>query len=216
MLRREPDVGVSAGWQRCRVQFARNLLATVPKAHSEFVVAAFRSIFALGDTTEVSARWDEVETTLAERLPKAAALMADAKSDVLEFAAFRRAHWREVWSYNPLERLNKEIKRRSGVVVIFPNASAAIRLIGAVLTMNMTNGPPPAATLRHLDGRAHPAGRHSLSPARHRGLNTSRTTFSIPTTPRASVVPPGARRVVAGRSKSPTLAFHVKQGTASH
>ena len=122
-----------SSWQRCRVHFARNLLATIPKAHTEFVAAAFRSIFALTDPDEVTARWDEVETTLAERFPKAAELMRSAKTDVLAFTAFPRAHWRKIWSNNPLERLNKEVKRRSNVVGIFPNDAAAIRLIGAVL-----------------------------------------------------------------------------------
>lgn len=122
-----------SSWQRCRVHFARNLLALVPKAHTEFVAAAFRSIFTLTNADDVSARWDEVETTLAERFPKAAALMADAKADVLAYSAFPRAHWRKIWSNNPLERLNKEVKRRANVVGIFPNDAAAIRLIGAVL-----------------------------------------------------------------------------------
>ena len=122
-----------ASWQRCRVHFVRNLLATIPKAHAEFVAAAFRSIFTLTDPDAVSARWDEVESTLAERFPKAAALMRGAKTDVLAFSAFPRAHWRKIWSNNPLERLNKEVKRRSNVVGIFPNDAAAIRLIGAVL-----------------------------------------------------------------------------------
>ncbi|MCC5950504.1 MAG: transposase [Acidimicrobiia bacterium] len=110
-----------------------NLLATVPKTHTEFVAAAFRSIFALGTAAEVDARWDEVAATIAERFPKAADSMRDAKTDVLAFNAFPRAHWRKVWSNNPLERLNKEVKRRSNVVGIFPNDRAAIRLIGAVL-----------------------------------------------------------------------------------
>jgi putative transposase len=122
-----------ASWQRCRVHFARNLLAVIPKAHQEMVSAAFRSIFALGTSEEVTARYDEVTDTLETRFPKAAALMASARTDVLAFAAFPRAHWRKIWSNNPLERLNKEVKRRSNVVGIFPNDAAAIRLIGAVL-----------------------------------------------------------------------------------
>lgn len=122
-----------ATWQRCRVHYARNLLATVPKSHAEFVAAAFRSIFALSDRTELEARWDEVAATLADRFPKAAESMTGARTDVLAFATFPRSHWRKIWSNNPLERLNKEVKRRSNVVGIFPNDRAAIRLIGAVL-----------------------------------------------------------------------------------
>ena len=122
-----------SSWQRCRVHYARNLLATVPKSHVEFVAAAFRSIFALSDRTEIEARWDEVAATLAERFPKAAESMGGARTDVLAFAPFPRSHWRKIWSNNPLERLNKEVKRRSNVVGIFPNDRAAMRLIGAVL-----------------------------------------------------------------------------------
>ena len=108
-------------------------MATVPKGQSEVVAAAFRSIFALGTVAEVLARWDEVADTLDTKHPKAAASMRTAKTDVLAFTAFPRAHWRKIWSNNPLERLNKEVKRRSNVVGIFPNDAAAIRLIGAVL-----------------------------------------------------------------------------------
>ena len=122
-----------SSWQRCRVHYARNLLATVPKSHVEFVAAAFRSIFALGTKPEVDARYDEVTDTLNERFPKAAESMRSAKTDVLAFAVFPTGHWRKIWSNNPLERLNKEVKRRSNVVGIFPNDAAAIRLIGAVL-----------------------------------------------------------------------------------
>ena len=122
-----------SSWQRCRVHYARNLLAAVPKSHVEFVAAAFRSIFAQGTKAEVEARWDEVTDTLTDRFPKAAESMREARTDVLAFATFPRSHWRKIWSNNPLERLNKEVKRRSNVVGIFPNDRAAIRLIGAVL-----------------------------------------------------------------------------------
>ncbi|MCP4961088.1 MAG: hypothetical protein GY925_17710 [Actinomycetia bacterium] len=115
------------------MHYIRNLLATVPKGQSEVVAAAFRSIFALGSPEEISARWDEVAAMLETKFPKAAASMRNAKTDVLAFAAFPKAHWRKVWSNNPLERLTKEVKRRTNVVGIFPNNRAAIRLIGAVL-----------------------------------------------------------------------------------
>ena len=122
-----------ASWQRCRVHYVRNLLAPVPKAHQEMVAAAFRSIFTLTTPDDVTARWDEVAVMLTERFPKAAALMDSAKTDVLAFTAFPREHWRQIWSNNPLERLNKEIRRRTNVVGIFPNDAAVIRLVGAVL-----------------------------------------------------------------------------------
>lgn len=122
-----------SSWQRCRVHYVRNLLAPVPKAHQEMVAAAFRSIFALTTPDDVAARWDEVTAMLADRFPKSAALMDTAKTDVLAFTAFPRAHWRQIWSNNPLERLNKEIRRRTAVVGIFPNDPAVIRLVGAVL-----------------------------------------------------------------------------------
>ena len=124
---------IGASWQRCRVHYIRNLLAVVPKGSQDMVAAAFRSIFALLDPDEVSKRWDEVVDTLDDRFPKAAASMRDARTDVLAFSAFPQPHWRKIWSNNPLERLNKEIKRRTNVVGIFPNDPAAIRLIGAVL-----------------------------------------------------------------------------------
>lgn len=122
-----------ASWQRCRVHLVRNLLATVPRAHQEMVSAAFRSIFALTEPDELRTRYDEVTDTLDDRLPKTAELLRRARTDVLAFASFPRTHWRKIWSNNPLERLNKEIKRRTNVVGIFPNDQAAIRLVGAVL-----------------------------------------------------------------------------------
>jgi putative transposase len=122
-----------AAHQRCRVHFARNLLALIPKAHQDMVAALFRTIFAPIDAVSVEAQWDQVTETLAQRWPKAAALMTKAKHEVLAFTAFPHAHWRKIWSTNPLERVNKEIKRRSRVVGIFPNEAAVVRLVGAVL-----------------------------------------------------------------------------------
>jgi transposase-like protein len=119
--------------QRCRVHFIRNLLAHVPKAQVDMVAAVFRTIFAQPDPDSMAVTWDQVRDQLAGRFPKIGPLMDDAKAEVLAFNAFPRAHWRKIWSTNPLERLNKEIKRRSRVVGIFPNEAAVIRLVGAVL-----------------------------------------------------------------------------------
>jgi len=119
--------------QRCRVHFARNLLALVPKTHTDMVAAVFRTIFAQPDAATVAATWDEVRDQLAKSFPKIGPLMDEAKAEVLAFTAFPRAHWSKIWSTNPLERVNKEIKRRARVVGIFPNDAAVIRLVGAVL-----------------------------------------------------------------------------------
>jgi len=122
-----------AGHQRCRVHFARNLLAHVPKSHADMVAAVFRTAFAQPDADAVSTAWDEVRDQLAKSFPKAGPLMDEAKAEVTAFTGFPRAHWQKVWSTNPLERVNKEIKRRARVVGIFPNPAAVIRLVGAVL-----------------------------------------------------------------------------------
>ena len=119
--------------QRCRVHFARNLLALVPKSHQDMVAAVFRTIFAQPDPDTVATTWDQVRDQLGDRFPKIAVLMDDAKAEVLAFSAFPRAHWTKVWSTNPLERLNKEVKRRARVVGIFPTEASVIRLVGAVL-----------------------------------------------------------------------------------
>jgi transposase-like protein len=121
------------GHQRCRVHFARNLLALVPKSHKDMVAAVFRTIFAQPTAEAVAATWDSVRDQLAATFPKIEPLMNDAKAEVLAFTAFPRAHWPKIWSTNPLERVNKEIKRRARVVGIFPNEPAVIRLVGAVL-----------------------------------------------------------------------------------
>ena len=122
-----------AARQRCRVHFIRNLLALVPKSHQHMAAAVFRTIFAQPDAGAVADAWDQVTDQLAARFAKIGPLMDSAKTEVLAFATFPRAHWQKIWSTNPLERINKEIKRRSRVVGIFPNEASAIRLVGAIL-----------------------------------------------------------------------------------
>jgi putative transposase len=122
-----------AAHQRCRVHFIRNLLALVPKSHKDMVAAVFRTIFAQPDAATVAATWDTVRDQLATAFPKIGPLMDEAKAEVLAFTAFPRSHWAKIWSTNPLERVNKEIKRRARVVGIFPNEAAVVRLVGAIL-----------------------------------------------------------------------------------
>lgn len=124
---------VGASWQRCRTHFARNLLAKVPKAAQDFVAALNRSIFAQPNEREVWAQHRRVVDQLTDRFSNAAQLLEDAAEDILAFAAFPKSHWRQIWSNNPQERINREIRRRTDVVSIFPNRNAIVRLIGAVL-----------------------------------------------------------------------------------
>jgi transposase-like protein len=97
------------GWQRCRVHFARNLLVKVPKASQDMVAAALRSVFVQQEAAAVEVQWAHVIGMLTEKFPAAAALMAQAKEDVLAFRSFPPELWRKIWSTNPLERLKKEI-----------------------------------------------------------------------------------------------------------
>jgi putative transposase len=122
-----------ACWQRCRTHFLRNLLTRVPKSAQDFVATFVRSIFAQPDRAAVLAQHARVVEELEDRFPDAAAMLADAATDVLAFATFPKEHWRQVWSNNPQERLNREIRRHTDVVGIFPNRAAIIRLVGAVL-----------------------------------------------------------------------------------
>jgi transposase-like protein len=123
-----------ATWQRCRVHFVRNLLGLVPKSAAEMVAATVRTVFAQPDAASAREQWRAVADRLRARFPKAADLMDEAEADVLAYLAFPKGHWRQIWSNNPLERLNKEVKRRTDVVGIFPNPAAVVRLVGAVLS----------------------------------------------------------------------------------
>jgi putative transposase len=126
-------VMAGAGWQRCRVHFLRNVLARVPRGSAEMVAAAIRTIFAQPTAAEVIEQLDKVTAMLSPKFPQVATMLADAREDLTAFAAFPVAHWRKLWSTNPLERLNKEVKRRTKVVGIFPDDAAVLRLAGAVL-----------------------------------------------------------------------------------
>lgn len=120
-------------WQRCRVHFMRNLLATVPQGAREAIAAIVRTIFAQPDHASALAQLRKVADGLRPRFSQAAGLLEDAAEDVLAYRHCPSEHHRQLHSTNPLERLNKEIKRRSNVVGIFPNPAALIRLVGAVL-----------------------------------------------------------------------------------
>jgi putative transposase len=122
-----------AAWQRCRVHFMRNLLARIPQRNKAMVAAALRTIFAQPDRQAAGQQLAGVAEALQPHWPAAAELLLEAADDVLAFMAFPESHWRRIYSTNVLERLNKEVKRRTRVVEIFPNHAAVIRLVGALL-----------------------------------------------------------------------------------
>ena len=122
-----------AAWQRCRTHFMRNLLAKVPRSAQPLVATMVRTVFAQPDAPTTWAQFRRVADELRARFPEAAALLEDAREDLLAFSAFPKEDWRQLWSNNPQERLNREIRRRSDVVGIFPDRGAIIRLVGAVL-----------------------------------------------------------------------------------
>ncbi len=124
---------VGASWQRCRVHFMRNALSLVPKAAQQMVGATIRTVFAQPDEVSARQQWRRVADGFRSRFPRLSELMDEAEEDVLSYASFPAEHWQKIWSNNPLERLNKEVKRRTNVVGIFPNERAVIRLVGAVL-----------------------------------------------------------------------------------
>lgn len=122
-----------ATWQRCRTHFMTNLLTRVPKRAQPWVATMVRTIYQQPSPEDVLAQHHRVVVQLAERFPQAATLLDEAQADILAFTTFPMAHWHQIWSNNPLERLNKEIRRRTDVVGIFPNRPAVRRLVGAVL-----------------------------------------------------------------------------------
>ncbi|MHA6780307.1 IS256 family transposase [Pseudonocardia saturnea] len=122
-----------ASWQRCRTHYAANLMAATPKSSWPWVRALLHSVYDQPDTVSVHAQFDRVLDALAEKLPKVAQHLDGARADVLAFTGFPKELWRQIWSNNPQERLNREIRRRTDVVGIFPDRNSLIRLVGAVL-----------------------------------------------------------------------------------
>jgi putative transposase len=122
-----------AAWQRCRTHYAANLMAATPKSAWGWVRALLHSVYDQPDAEAVHAQYDRILDALAQKLPAVAAHLDAARADVLAFTSFPKAIWRQIWSNNPQERLNREIRRRTDVVGIFPDRTALIRLVGAVL-----------------------------------------------------------------------------------
>ena len=123
-----------ASWQRCRTHFMRNLLGKVPKAAQGMVAGLVRTIFEQPDKDNVRTQFNIVLQKLLEQFPDAAQLLSDAEEEILAFSELPKEHWKQIWSNNPQERLNKEVRRRTDVVGIFPNRAALIRLVGALLS----------------------------------------------------------------------------------
>jgi putative transposase len=124
---------LKASWQRCRVHFMRNALAHANKTQRRMVSATIATVFAQDSAETAHQQWRSVADQLRAKLPKLGSFMDDAEHEVLSYMNFPRAHWLQIHSTNPLERLNAEIKRRTNVVGIFPNDAAVTRLVGAML-----------------------------------------------------------------------------------
>lgn len=147
-----------SSWQRCRTHTMRNLLSQVPKHQQAFVATLIRSVFSQPDKETVEQQFAQVVAQLKSRFPKVEQMLSAAKEDLLAFRHFDKAHWKQIWSNNPQERLNKELRRRTDAVGVFPHRESIIRLVGSVLSeqnedwavvrryMNFTVEPNDSAT----------------------------------------------------------------------
>ncbi len=133
-----------ASWQRCRTHYAANLMSATPKSAWGWVKALLHSVYDQPDTASVHAQFDRVLDALGDKLPGVAEHLDAARADILAFTGFPKAIWRQIWSNNPQERLNREIRRRTDVVGIFPDRDALIRLVGAVLAEQHDEWTPDA------------------------------------------------------------------------
>ncbi len=162
-----------ASWQRCRTHYAANLMTITPKASWPWVRALLHSVFDQPDAASVNAQFDRAVEALTEKLPKVAEHLLEARADVLAFTSFPKELWRQVWSNNPQERLNREIRRRTDVVGIFPNREALVRLVGAVLAEQHDEW---AEARRYLGPEVLQRARLTLVPAAAEEVSTTKTT----------------------------------------
>lgn len=126
-------VFLGAAWQRCRVHFVRDVFSVIERGSGEMVAATIRTIFAQTTGEQVRTQLNVVADMLGRQFPQVETMLLDAATDITAFADFPSAHWKKIWSTNPLEQLNREIKRRADVVQVFPNPAAMDRLAAAVL-----------------------------------------------------------------------------------
>ena len=126
-------VFLGSAWQRCRVHFVRDVFSVIEKGSGEMVAATIRTIFAQTTGAAVRTQLNVVADMLGRQFPQVKRMRLDAATDITAFADFPPAHWKKIWSTNPLERLNREVKRRADVVQVFPNPAALDRLAAAVL-----------------------------------------------------------------------------------
>jgi putative transposase len=122
-----------ASWQRCRVHFMRDALGLEPKRAQQMVAATIWTVYAQPHGAGAREQWRRVADTFRPRFSRLAEVMDSAEANVLAYTAFPAGHWHQIWSNNPLERVNKEVKRRTDVVGIFPNTAAVVRLVGCIL-----------------------------------------------------------------------------------
>ena len=162
-----------ASWQRCRTHYAANLMSVCPKSAWPAVKTMLHSVYDQPDADAVHAQFDKLLDSVGGKLPAVAKHLDAAQADILAFTAFPKQIWRQVWSNNPNERLNKEIRRRTDVVGIFPDRDALIRLVGAVLAEQhdewavvrryMSAESLAKARLHLIDGDAEEVTEHSLA-----------------------------------------------------
>jgi putative transposase len=164
-----------ASWQRCRVHFLRNVLAAVPKGSAEMVAAAIRTIFAQPSPAHVHDQLEVIAAMPGRQFPKPEAILREAVGDITAFAAFPVSHWKKIWSTNPLERLNKEIKRRTDLARVFPKSRSAAtagrrgpgrssrRMAGqrTPLPVGSLHGPAHHLNSR-TEGGSHPSTSHGI------------------------------------------------------